>query len=455
MGKSLVEQLPEIIRNGKREAERILAGLEGPRRVSLQTRELVIPSKDTAGLFRTDPDAVEIPDQPNRLIYGDNLLAMAALLAGDDTTPSMRGKIDLIYIDPPYDSKADYRTTATIPTGSLVQKPTIIEQFAYSDTWQRGTASYLEMMVPRIVLMRELLSPQGVLYVHLDWHVAHYVKLVLDEVFGRGGFRNEVIWHYPNSGLKATSRKYHQVHDVILNYAKTDDFVWNPQREAFDDGKPKLQALRKFNSKTKKADVVRDENGRVLYKEVQDKLATSVWRIPMLNIGSERLDYATQKPEKLLERVIAASSNEGDLVADFFVGSGTTAAVAERLGRRWIATDLGKPATMITRKRLVDQDAKPFLYQAIGDYQVEQARSTMGRSRFRVADLSQTILGLYKALPLPPEENANGSLGRMPGTRTLVYVDSPSRLTTLSTLKRAIAYRDSKLGGFDKVIVLG
>lgn len=168
----------------------------------------------------------------------------------------------------------------------------------------------------------------------------------------------------------------------------------------------------------------------------------------------ERLDYPTQKPEKLLERIISTSCPPGGMVADFFVGSGTTAAVAEKLGRRWLVSDLGKPAAMVTRKRLIDQDAKPFLYQAIGDYQVEQARSTLGRS-FRVGDLAKVVLDLFGALPLPPEDNVNGSLGRLPNSRTLVMADSPSRLTTASTLRRAQGYRDSKLGGFDRVVVLG
>jgi len=168
----------------------------------------------------------------------------------------------------------------------------------------------------------------------------------------------------------------------------------------------------------------------------------------------ETTGYGTQKPMKLLERIVAATTNAGDLVADFFVGSGTTAAVAEQLGRRWVVSDLGKPAAMITRKRMIDLDAKPFAYQAIGDYQVEQARSTLGR-RFRVGELSQVVLNLYGALSLPEEENVNGGLGRLPGSRTLVYADSPAKLTTISTLRRAQGYRDAKLGGFDKVIVLG
>jgi adenine-specific DNA-methyltransferase len=174
----------------------------------------------------------------------------------------------------------------------------------------------------------------------------------------------------------------------------------------------------------------------------------------LLKRRAEDTGYETQKPESLLSRIISISSHEGDVVADFFAGSGTTAAVAEKLGRRWITSDLGKPAIMITRKRLIDNDAAPFLYQAIGDYQVEQARSTLGR-RYRTGDLAQTVLGIYGALPLPPEQSLGGVLGHLPGTSTLVYADSPARQVTLSTLTRAQQLRDTVMGGFDRVIVLG
>jgi len=182
MPKSLLEQLPEIVAKGKQEAERILESLEGRHRIGLQTREWVLPSKDAAAQdwiaqhqraghlekvgAGDDPKGVQskaTDDTPwaNRLIYGDNLLAMAALLAGDEQTPSLRGKIDLIYIDPPFDSKADYRTKVVLPGVELEQKPTVIEQFAYSDTWSDGTASYLAMITPRLILMRELLAETG------------------------------------------------------------------------------------------------------------------------------------------------------------------------------------------------------------------------------------------------------------------------------------------------------
>jgi adenine-specific DNA-methyltransferase len=181
----------------------------------------------------------------------------------------------------------------------------------------------------------------------------------------------------------------------------------------------------------------------------------SVWidTRPLHNLSAERVGYATQKPEALLEIMLKASSNEGALVADFFGGSGTTAAVAERLGRRWITSDFGKPACMIMRKRLIDQNAQPFFYQAIGDYQVEAARSTLGQ-KFRVGDLAGIVLKLYGALPLAPEDNPARNLGKVT-PRTLVVVDSPQKLTGLATLKRAQELRSSHLGGWDKVVVLG
>ena len=183
---------------------------------------------------------------------------------------------------------------------------------------------------------------------------------------------------------------------------------------------------------------------------------------PVQAQAREAVDYGTQKPEALLERILKASSNENSIIADFNGGSGTTAAVAEKLGRRWITTDLGKPACMIMRKRLIDQSAKPFLYQAIGDYQVEAAKATLGRE-FRIGDLSQIVLSLYGAQSLPAEFNPQRNLGQIAGldlgprksSKTLVLADSPNKLTGIATLRKAIAQRDNLLGGWDRVVVLG
>ncbi|MBX3093428.1 MAG: site-specific DNA-methyltransferase [Cryobacterium sp.] len=445
MKKSLLEQLPGIVAEGKRQAAQILEQLEGEQRVSLQTRELVVPRRDHAGLDLSQLHVgdVSAAEGPNRLIYGDNLLAMAALLAGDETNPSMRGKIDLVYIDPPFDSKADYRTSIKLPGLDIEQRPTVAEQFAYSDTWASGTASYLAMLTPRLVLLRELLRSDGTVYLHIDWHVAHYVKMVLDEVFGRENFLNEIVRAYAGGGQ--SSSFYPRKHDTLFFYKKS--------------GAPYFDAdsIRVPYESDYRATVFTAAGSRAAgktYEPHPDGKVPEDWWVFNRPYGSEITGYSTQKPEALLERIGQRLCPEGTLLQISRGQSTTAAAVSERLGRRWIATDLGKPAIMITRKRLIDQDAKPFLYQEIGDYQVEQARSAFGR-KFRVGDLAQTILGIYGALPLPPEENVNGSLGRLPEGNTLVLADSPSKLTTLTTLRKAQSYRDTKMGGFDRVVVLG
>lgn len=480
MPKSLLEQLPEIVAQGRKEAEKILEGLESRHRVSLQTREVVLPAKDSAALDwvtahnRQAQQANHDAAWTNRLIYGDNLLAMAALLAGDENTPSLRGRVDLIYIDPPFDSKADYRTKVTLPGMELEQKPTVIEQFAYSDTWSDGTASYLAMITPRLILMRELLADTGSIYVHLDWHIGHYVKIVMDEVFGKDNFINEIIWCF-SQGAKS-KRMFGRKHNTIFSYSKfPENQVFNSEdvRVAMKSGKESFGGRLETDADGREYRLVygtKNAQGETKYYKYyldEGKIPEDYWTdINSLQSGvNERLDYPTQKPEALLERIVKAASNNGGLVADFNGGSGVTAAVAKKLGRRWITTDLGKPACMIMRKRLIDQDAKPFLYQAIGDYQVEAAKAMLGRD-FRIGDLSQIVLSLYGALPLPPEVNPQRNLGQIAGmafggsgagksSKTLVLADSPNKLTGAATLKKAQAQRDNLLGGWDRVVVLG
>ena len=479
MAKSLLEQLPSIVAEGKREAERIMERLESSYRLGLQTRELVIPSKDSnwQDLYRRMEKGNHDlnPATMNRLIYGDNLLAMAALLAGDDETPSMREKVDLIYIDPPFDSKADYRTQIKLPGGEIEQRPTAIEQFAYSDTWVNGSSSYLMMMVPRLCLLRELMSQKANIYIHVGIQASHYLKIFCDEIFGKDNFVDEVIWAYGSpSGGRAASGKLVKIHEYILHYAKNyshrvNRAVYLPYSDQYI--KDWFKYMDENERQYQRRQRGRDEDGNPVWEkqyldESKGVPASTVWtdikqvyadpRAYKKNQSdhSELQNYDTQKPEKLLTRILEHSSEPGDIVMDVFSGSGTTAAVAERLGRRWIAADLGKPACMITRKRLIDQNAKPFLYQHVGDYQVEMARSTRGR-KFRVGDLSEIVLGLFGALPLMPEDNPNRNLGRVPHTKALVYVDSPNKMTGLVTLKKALQLRDSHMGGWDKVIVLG
>ena len=464
MSKTLLEELPRIAEEGRREAQRILERIASGTGIGLQTNEFVLPSKDVSGLYKGSNFQLNITqDWYNRLIYGDNLLAMQALLVGDPATglPSLRGKVDLIYIDPPFDSKADYRTKITLPGTDIQQKPTVIEQFAYADTWKEGTVSYLKMIYPRLVLMRELLSERGSIYVHIDWHVGHYVKIILDDIFGKENIINEIVW---NKGFRGTESKaiYQHAHDTIFLYGKNKNigYVWNQQYQPYKDDS--MGRYNKIDEDGKIYALIKRTrtDGSVYYgktypKEEGKKINDVISHVPtMASTNSERVGYDTQKPEALLEILIKASSNEDDLVCDFFGGSGTTAAVAERLGRRWITTDIGKPASLVMRKRFIDQEVKPFLYQGIGDYQKE----VFGANRLykRVGDLSQIVLGLYGALPFTETELNDRNFGYVKDTRTLVLVDSPNKLTGKATLKRAYEAKSSLLGGgWSKVVVLG
>jgi len=456
--KSLIYELPGIVDEGRKEVEKILERLASDSKLGLQTNEIVLPAKDEAqsGMFAGKIPEINEKEWMNRLIYGDNLLAMQALLTGDKESglPSMRGKIDLIYIDPPFDSKADYRTKVTLPGVDLEQKPTVFEQFAYADTWKDGTVSYLKMMYPRLALMKELLSDKGSIYVHIDWHVGHYVKILLDDIFGKNNLVNEIIWSYQGTG--EPKKAYKRKNDSIFFYSKSvDNHIFNEEKanEKISDF-----SKSKFNKEDENGIAYKDikhKDGKVYRQFIKDEMRMrSVWEIPIINAQAhERLDFGTQKPEKLLEQIISVSSNENSIVADFFAGSGTTIAVAEKLGRKWIGSDIGKPSALIMRKRLIDQNAKPFLYQAIGDYQKEAYASS--KQFRRVGDLAHVVLQLYGAIPFTDEQNTNRNLGYIKENRTLVMVDSPNKMTGLATLKRAQELKNSFMGGWNKVVVLG
>ncbi len=289
----------------------------------------------------------------NKLIWGDNKLILSSLKNGPMRDEiEKNGGIKLIYIDPPFDVGADFSMDIEIGEDTFTKKPNILEEIAYRDTWGKGADSFISMIYERLVLMRDLLADDGSIYVHCDWRVNSYIRTVLDEVFGSNMLLNELIWYYTNSGLKADSRKFHQVTDTIYAYTKSNKYMFTKLYKPRTDGQNK-QAKRKFNSVTKKADMVRDENGKIVYEVKTEILENSLWQVGMLSNSPEKVGYPTQKPEALLERIIRASSNENDIVADFFVGSGTTCAVAEKLGRKWIGTDLGKFSIHTTRKRMI------------------------------------------------------------------------------------------------------
>lgn len=453
MSKSLIEELPRIAKEGRKEAENILEKMNAGSRISLQTNEIVLPCKDSSGLWKgTNPQEIE-SKWCNRLIYGDNLLAMQALLTGNKSSnlEALRGKVDLIYIDPPFDSKADYRTKITLPGNEITQKPTTFEQFGYSDLWQKGTVSYLEYMYPRLLLMRELLSDKGSIYVHIDWHVGHYIKILLDDIFGKENFVNEIVWSYRSGGAsKKTSLP--RKHDNIFFYCKNpNNFSINFKTERQYLEKPFMGSKQDSSGRYYVDTLLRDVFEGAPYIINDTKIEQYNMR-PVLNLSSERIGYATQKPEGFIKALIEIATNEGDLVCDFFGGSGTTAAVAEKLGRRWITTDIGKPSNLVMRKRFIDMNAKPFLYQAIGDYNKEAfALNKINR----VGDLCEVVLKLYGALPFERERLDDRRWGYIKGGKTLVFVDSPNKFTSKNTLKKAFEAKNNLLGAvWSKCVVL-
>lgn len=271
----------------------------------------------------------------NLLFHGDNKDVLATLLE-----LGFRGNIDLIYIDPPFMSGADYVRKVELRglknLGQIQEDETsILQQTMYFDIWNND--SYLQFMYERLMLLKELLSETGSIYIHLDWHVGHYVKLLMDEVFGQENFRNEIIWHY-DIGARS-KEQFGTKHDNIFWYSKSDEWIYNTQ-----------DILVPFKSKMTEW---RYTKGGQKGKEMpKGKVPSDVWDIALNAMSSEHLGFNTQKPEALLERIIKASSDEGNIVLDCFIGSGTTARVAQKLGRGWIGCDINKGAIHLTSREL-------------------------------------------------------------------------------------------------------
>lgn len=277
----------------------------------------------------------------NKLIWGDNKLVLSSLKNGPLREEiEKQGGIKLIYIDPPFDVGADFSMDIEIGDDTFTKQPSVLEEIAYRDTWGRGADSFISMIYERLVLMRDLLADDGSIYVHCDWRVNSYIRLCLDEVFGKLKHRNEIIWCYKSGG--AGSSVFAKKHDTILCYGRTDKPIFNVQKEK--------SYMKPWSGKNPAQTYYSDENGSYTLVNTKDW-----WQdIGMLSTDAyERVDYPTQKPEPLLDRIIKASSNENDIVADFFCGSGTTLAVAEKLGRKWIGSDLGKFGIHTTRKRMI------------------------------------------------------------------------------------------------------
>ncbi len=425
-----------------------------PKDIEFQTAEVVIPNPEKAGQlpfsFRDKLFGEEELDKQkmNRLIWGDNLLAMQALLA-----QGYEGKINLIYIDPPFDSKADYSHKIKIDGTEMTKEPSVIERLAYKDTWAGGTDSYLDMLYPRLQLMKRLLAPNGSIYVHLDWHVGHYVKVMMDEIFGKENFCNEIIWNY-GALFKARETLWQRKHDNIYFYCKDPDkFTFNTQFSEYSEG-----SIGHYKYE--------DEKGKYRFtstpgpdgKRIQKKIylgegspMTDVWSDIDVLTGQnlQKTGYVTQKNEKLLERIIVASSNEGDLIADFFVGSGTTLAAAEKLNRRWIGCELGKVGIQVTRGRLVEQEANPFIVENIGNYQREMIYLSGGR----IYEMQIIILKLYGAEPIKNRHDLG--VRKDEKTLELVYCGYPDRPVTARKVEElAREARDLEGTGYKRLVIL-
>jgi DNA modification methylase len=311
--------------------------------------------EDTAkqlGLF--DERGRQLKGWTNKLIWGDNKLILSSLKNGPLREEiEKQGGLKLIYIDPPFDVGADFSMDIEIGGDTFTKKPNILEEIAYRDTWGKGADSFIAMIYERLVLMRDLLAEYGSIYVHCDWRVNSYIRLVLDEVFGKDKFRNEIVWCY--TGASQSKDRFIQKHENLYSYMKNEKPAFNWKDVAIPYSK---ETVARTGRGAGESGLYGDQNAEEKHKnrlKNAGKIPEDWWKDIFRLQGNslEKVDYPTQKPEALLERIIKASSNEGDLVADFFCGSGTTAAVAEKLGRKWIVSDLGKFGIHTTRKRMI------------------------------------------------------------------------------------------------------
>lgn len=305
-------------------------------------------------LFAADVRGRQSGGWTNKLIWGDNKLVLSSLKNG----PLRReieaaGGLKLIYIDPPFDVGADFSVDIEIGDETLTKEPSVIEELAYRDTWGRGTDSYLAMLYERLKLMRDLLADNGSLFLHCDWRVSPGLRFVLDDVFGSNNFQNEIYWYYYNKLHGATKDVFPRATDTILYYLKDRKaaYCFHHLTEPRDKPIKKL----KYHFIDGKIVNDKDEQGKTITYLSTERQIDNVWRIRCLQPAdkTEWLGYSTQKPQDLIERIFRAASNEGDLIADFFCGSGTALAAAEVLGRKWIGCDLGRFAIHTARKRLI------------------------------------------------------------------------------------------------------
>jgi DNA modification methylase len=414
-----------------------------------------------------DTSGRQIKGWTNKLIWGDNKLILSSLKNGPLRQEiEEQGGIKLIYIDPPFDVGADFSMNIEIGDEEFTKQPNVLEDLAYRDTWGKGADSFIAMIYERLSLMRDLLADDGSIYVHCDYRVSAFMKLVLDDVFGASNFRNEIVWQ--RTGAHNDAGRFGYVHDTIYLYAKSEQAIFQPVYVAHSEehletrfnqveektnrrffagpitapgsgparvffgkninppkGRHWSYSQEKIDDLIKQNKIYVSKTGVPYLKQYMDEYVEqgrrvqSIWTdILPSKTGSELLGYPTQKPEKLLERIVSASSKENDIVADFFIGSGTTLAVAEKLGRKWIGSDLGKFSIHTTRKRMIGvqrelkkagRDYRAFEILNLGKYERQhyigvnpnlREEEKAAQLAKKEKDFVSLILGAYKAEPV-------------------------------------------------------
>jgi len=409
-----------------------------------------------------DTSGRQISGWTNKLIWGDNKLILSSLKNGQLRKEiEAQGGLKLVYIDPPFDVGADFSMDIKIGDGdeeeSFTKKPSVIEEVAYRDTWGKGADSFLAMIYERLKLIHDLLAENGSLYIHCDYRLSCYMRIVLDEVFGANGFRNEIIWQGAVGDTSAKNKKYIKSHDTMFFYSKSDSYTWNDVFQEYSEASNKLYRYDDAKGRYRLVPVDNPGGGGYNYSFGKgEKLPSNGYRMPRSTAdewlkdgiliveegkvpsrkqymsedgvrckdvwddisSSISKEYPTQKPELLLERIMKASSNEGDLVADFFCGSGTTLAVAEKIGRKWIGSDIGRFGIHTSRKRLIgvqrelkkeSKNFRAFEILNIGRYEREhyvgvnsdlREEERQRQKEQKEREFVSLILSAYKAEPV-------------------------------------------------------
>ena len=472
----------ELLWNGKTdEVESMVLPFQAIEHIDEPRSEEKITAQTT--LF--DTSGRQIKGWSNKLIWGDNKLILSSLKNGPLRKQiEAEGGLKLIYIDPPFDVGANFSMNIEIGEDTFTKNPSVIEEIAYRDTWGKGADSFIAMIYERLKLMHGLLAENGSIYVHCDWRLSCHLRLILNEIFGESNFQNEIIWRKgsffgPSNKLK----QFPKNHDTIFYYSKSENRIFNLPKEDYQEstlkqykfedknGKYRLQELRDYTKdsidKFRIDGKIEDTSAGPKLKQYLDdksgKVVETVWND--LNRLSNTI-YPTEKPPKLLERIIKASSNEGDIVADFFAGSGTTLAVAEKLGRKWIGSDLGRFSIHTTRKRMIGvqrelkkagKDFRAFEILNIGKYEREKflgVNENLREEEKRLQrenkekDFIKLILSAYKAEPV---DSFNVFVGKKRDRLVAVgQIDTP---VTSDFLERVIA--ECKEKKITKADVLG